>query len=449
MKLSLTVRNDSQLYLLVGIACLLPFLLGQFYFQRLFWFGDELHLLSQIRNEGFWHWTISTFAENFVPLFKLLWGGSVYLFNGSYLAMLGLVWFTHAITVVFFLRLLLRSGIPTRLAVFTALLLGLSWTNIDTLTWTVQWSAILSITFMLLAINELLKVTSNAGSTESFSVLRYSLWVIAGTLSFSKGIIVCGALAALILVATDWWRRDRRQAALALLATLAPAIAVSSLIFAGSTGNHHLVASHLDPAQLSQMVSFGLYYFFFNPLTYFAQLPDPVHTGMNYLIAFGALKFLISFSAPFLARSRSTRLMHLLFFLLMLDLLSAAILGIGRFHEGLPNALVSRYQYSSLVSFLPALATVLWAAGRLSFRSSLYRRTVRVFGTSAALLIVTLPWAYQLPEWSRWHGLQGRRLFFQGKLRQDRPPQYGPWIGIPSFLPLEEAQAVVEEFNLH
>ena len=79
-------------------------------FSRLFWFADDLFLLDQISRRGFWHWTMEMFAENFAPLFKLLWGGAAFVFHGSYLAMLVLLWLTHALNIALFGRLLTRAG---------------------------------------------------------------------------------------------------------------------------------------------------------------------------------------------------------------------------------------------------------------------------------------------------------------------------------------------------
>ena len=92
-------------------ACLAPALCPQpGLFSRLYWFGDEFDLIDQIVRLGFWRCVWLAFAENFVPLFKVLWGGSVVLFRGSYAVMIALVWLTHALNVGLLGRVMRTCG---------------------------------------------------------------------------------------------------------------------------------------------------------------------------------------------------------------------------------------------------------------------------------------------------------------------------------------------------
>ncbi|MBK8857593.1 MAG: hypothetical protein IPN11_07875 [Opitutaceae bacterium] len=61
---------------------------------------------------GLWEWTGRVFSENFVPLFKLLWGGAALLFDGSYAAMIWLLWLTHGLNTMLLGRVILRAGFP-------------------------------------------------------------------------------------------------------------------------------------------------------------------------------------------------------------------------------------------------------------------------------------------------------------------------------------------------
>lgn len=65
---------------LVALLCALgPFAVGAHRLLYLYWFGDDWDLLKQIHDQGFGSWIWSVFAEIFVPVFKVAWGGLVYL----------------------------------------------------------------------------------------------------------------------------------------------------------------------------------------------------------------------------------------------------------------------------------------------------------------------------------------------------------------------------------
>jgi hypothetical protein len=429
---------------------ILPLVLLAPYFSRLFWFGDELDLLSQIRHEGFLSWAINTFAENFVPLFKILWGGAVFLFNGSYFAMVCLVWATHALTLLLFGRLLERCGLSP-FAVFLAVVtLGLPVTNIETLTWTVQWSAVLSITFFVLALLRLQEVFQS-GSTAKSSLWWFTGWCTAATLSFSKGIIACAALAvAAGLYAMP--RRQWRRGVLVAMCALLPAVIAASVILVAATGNHRAVASS-SPHEIGEMVLFGVSHLLLNPFFRIFHLPLPIHDAVPYLLTIGVLK-VVMVATVFSMTRRSRATTTLLSVLLVLDVMNSAVLGIGRYHEGLSNSVPSRYQYSSLVSTAPFIAILVERAvcgfSNVFFADSKEAIRVVAFATSSAwMLALGAGWGVEVPSWVRWRGEQGRDLLIYGIMWKDRPAEHGAWIGVPPFLPLEEARAVVKEYNLH
>ena len=89
-----------------GLLALAPLIWCHQAFSEVWWFGDDWDLLDQIARVGFVKWTLVAFAENFVPLFKLLWGGMVFVSGGSYFAMICALWLTHALNVALFVSLL-------------------------------------------------------------------------------------------------------------------------------------------------------------------------------------------------------------------------------------------------------------------------------------------------------------------------------------------------------
>src|ERR1035438_5327332 len=156
--------SDRWILLAAGCLALAPFVAYHRMFGRLYWFGDEFDLIDQIDRIGFWRWIWLVFAENFVPVFKLLWGGGVLAFGGSYLAMVATVWLTHALNVALLGRVMRTCGLSSVAVICAQVAFGLSPANIETLAWTVQWSAVLSVTFMLLAFDGFFRAPSGPAS---------------------------------------------------------------------------------------------------------------------------------------------------------------------------------------------------------------------------------------------------------------------------------------------
>src|SRR5580698_1238446 len=131
-----------ELWILAGSACasLLPLFIYHRLFVQLFWFGDEFDLIDQIDRLGFWKWVWLTFAENFVPLFKVLWGGAVIGFGGSYAAMIAIVWLTHGLNVALLGRVMRTCGLSWSAVFIAQVVFGLTAANCETLGWSVQWS---------------------------------------------------------------------------------------------------------------------------------------------------------------------------------------------------------------------------------------------------------------------------------------------------------------------
>jgi hypothetical protein len=179
--------SDRWILLAAGCLALAPFVAYHRLFGRLYWFGDEFDLIDQIDRIGFWRWIWLVFAENFVPVFKLLWGGGVLAFGGSYLAMVATVWLTHALNVALLGRVMRTCGLSWVAVICAQVAFGLSPANIETLAWTVQWSAVLSVTFMLLAFDGFFRAPSGPASFA---------WSAASALSFSRGVLA-GPLLAL------------------------------------------------------------------------------------------------------------------------------------------------------------------------------------------------------------------------------------------------------------
>ena len=414
-------KGEPWLLLGSGLLALAPFAAHHRLFGRLFWFGDEFDLIDQMDRMGLWHWMWLVFAENFAPLFKLLWGGSVLAFQGSYFTMLVLLWLTHAVNVVLLGRVMRACAVPWAAVAAAQVLFGLTPVNIETLGWSVQWSAVLSTSFMLLALDGFLRAPLSRAPLA---------WVAASALSFSRGVLT-GAVLALGCVWPGLGVRGGRAARMAL-AYLAPSIAVAALIGALAGGNHHHMGGHLGEAAV-----FGLWYYLLNPADRILGLGPP---GWQAVAGLGALKLaLVAW-----ALARGTGRQRLLFALLVAaDMGNAALLGIGRYHTGLPMAVSSRYQYASLIGIAPLLG--FWVSRQLERIRLPGVVKAAVFSAALASVAVCMcvQWTAELEPFTRSRGADSRRI-----LLTERNPAPHAVPGIP-FMETAKAKALIDSYTLH
>ncbi len=419
-----TPLRENLVLAAAGLVSLAPYLAHLGLFGRLFWFGDEFDLIDQIDRLGFWRWVWLAFAENFVPLFKVLWGGGVLAFGGSYAAMIGLVWLVHALNVALLGRLLRTCGLPWGAVLLAQAAFGLSPTNLETLAWSVQGSAVLSVTFMLLALDGFLR-----GPFRGMTLA----WAAASALSFSRGVLT-GALLALGCAARspDGSAGDRGRRMAQAAAYVAPAALVAAVIAGMAEGNHRHMAGHAGEAAI-----FGLWYYCLNP---FHGLLSVESFGWHTVAVLGLAK--AALVAWCILRSRgSARLLFLL--LVAFDLGNAALLGIGRYHTGLPATIGSRYQYASLLAVAPLAG--FWFQG-------LVQRLPAPAAARAALVSLALlalggammaGWPGVLEPFTRWRGTDTRRI-----LLADPAPGPHSVPGIPA-MEMERARALVARYALH
>lgn len=416
----------------LGAVALLPPLLLPGSFAQLFWFGDEWDLLDQIARSGFWAWTWQAFAENFVPLFKLLWFGLVALGGGDYRVMLGAMWLTHALNVALLGLLLREAGLRRFPTVLCLAVFGLTPTNMETLTWTVQWSAVLATTFFLWAAWWLLRhfSTSADWSWRHHGVL--CALCAASALCFSRGVLTGAALAAMAC----WPLAGRQLLAawpsrlLTAVVCLAPAVAVALLITITQPGGNH---RHLgvDDGRLLRMVEFAGWYFGINP---FHRLLEFESWGWRTTLLLSLAK--VSLLAWGFCRAGGG-LRRIFGLLIILDLGNAALLGLGRYHTGLPAANSSRYQYAALICTLP------FATFWLDYWLRRWPAAAR--GAVAALLIAMAvrDWRTELGYFAYHRGQYTRQI-----LVDPLTPAEGAIPGIP-FLGTARARELVELYNLH
>jgi hypothetical protein len=414
-------RRETWILAAVGAAALAPYLIYHRLFLQLFWFGDEFDLINQIDRLGFWKWVWMAFAENFVPLFKVLWGGSVLISGGSYAFMIAIVWLTHAANAALLGRLMRTCGLSWFAVLFAQVVFGLSVENLETLAWSVQWSAMLSVTFMLLGLERIFR---------SITLALPLGYTMASGLSFSRGALtgpILGCASFLLDTGSPFVRRCLRAAVF-----LVPAVAVAALIFALANGNQHAMGGHMTQATV-----FGLWYFCLNPIH---QLLLVESWGWRTTILIGALK--VTLLAWAVVRSKG--LSRVLFIVLILfDLANAALLGVGRYHTGLPSTVSSRYQYASMIAVLPMAG--FWLSRQWRRVTDSWSFLSPAYGIALVALAVVLcrQWPGELVPFAKWRGTDSRQILFI-----EPNPDSGAVPGIPG-LPMDRAKELISKYHLH
>ena len=433
LKPALPGRANRALPWLLGAAALVPLLWCRRAFADLWWFGDEWDQLDQIARMGFWRWTVRPFGENVVPLFKAAWGGAAFASGGSYFPMLAIVWVTHAFNTALFARLLRRVGFGWAGTALAAGVFALTVANAEILGWSIQWSNVLAVLFLLLGLDALLRHPPGAAGSGWRGNLVLALCAAASALTFVRGVLTglvlaCGALLP-GETSADW--RARRRTA---LWCVGPAAAAVIWIFLTAPGNHQELGRS---GVLGRAVEYAVWFWAAVPLHRLLEVRG-WHEHATLLLGTG--KFVLVVGALLGSRGLMRRALVML---LLFDLGNAALLGLGRHQFGLPFANSSRYYYNALICTLPFIA---FACDRLV--AALPGRWVRIaFATVLVLgasIAVARKWRQEAEVFATWRGRNTRQIL----LREPNPPAEGAVPGIP-FLRTERAKELITIYHLH
>jgi hypothetical protein len=414
---------------------LLPYLANREAFDTLFWFADDLFLVDQLAQMGFSKWVFAFFTESFVPVFKALWGGMLFVFDGSYPAMIRVLWLTHAFNTVLLGRLLARAGFAWSAVLFVQTVFALAPANLESLSWSVQWSALLAVTCLLCG---LVWFEGRATSTAGWSTRGHGPLVVlaaVGAACFARGVLTGGvfAFAVLLVVVTRRAWAGWRRWLVPVVACVLPSCAVAAGILLFAHGNQQSMDGHWGDA-----FQFGTTYLAYN--AGYLLLGEPAVHGVPYhLLALVKLGLVAGGFALAGGRARA-----LLLVLLAYDLGNAVLLGIGRHHTGLYGALGQRYAYSALIGTLP-FAGVLLARGL----DGLAKNTALRRGLAALLLAglgwhLLRGWPQPLAPFVAWRGTEMRALMAA-------PYTTDPAETVPAldFMHMERAKALQRTYELH
>ena len=419
---------------LAALLALTPLVIWSGEFARLFWFGDDFLLLDQIDRMGFWPWLSQAFTESFAPVFKLLWGGAVFSFGGSYFALIALLWLTHACNTLGLGRLLTRAGFSWFTVASVQLVFGLSAANLETLGWSVQWSAVLATTFFLCALLWQEKHAAHLGTWRLRVHGPLLLFAAASACSFSRGVLTGAVLALAILLpaagASAGLLRSRLKLAALLLL---PSLAVTLVILLFARGNQQHPGGHI-----LEMACYAAGYFLLNPgylllgLTTWEPAPLLVLAAAKLALIYWGL------------HHTTGRQRVLLLLLLAYDLGNAALLGLGRYHTGFETTISSRYNYSSLLATLPFAA--LWLEHWLTrlVTPSGVRRAVAVAALAGMVWFGLQDWPRELASFTGWRGTDQRRL-----MADPSAARAGATVPALDYLRTDRAMELIHRYNLH
>lgn len=424
-----------------ALLALAPLVIWHAEFAKLFWFGDDFLLLDQINRMGFGPWLTAAFTESFTPVFKLLWGGMVFASGGSYFALIVLLWLTHALNTLCLGGLLRRAGFTWFVVVVVQLLFALPAANLETLGWSVQWSAVLAMTFFLLGLWWQEKYVAQMDTWQTRVHGPLLLFATASACSFSRGVLTGAVLALGVMLsgaggglrAPQSTRRAHGSAWLLAALLLLPSAGVTLVIMVFASGNQQHLGGHSGA-----MLSYAAGYFLLNPGYLLLGLGtwQPVP-----LLLLAAAKLALIYWG--LART-SGRPRILLALLIAYDLGNAVLLGIGRYHTGFETVISSRYNYSSLLATLPFAA--LWLEHLLNrfIARVRVRQVIAVALLAGAVWFGLQGWPRELASFTDWRGTGLRKL-----LADPAAARAGATVPALEFMRTERAMELIQRYNLH
>ncbi len=440
--MSVRLANASERQLIPWVW-ILPFPLLSFLplyrywdsFSKFFYQGDEWDQLHQIESNGYFVWLFSFFGENFVPVFKLVWGSLLFLSDGNYHVFIFVSFSAHGVLVLLLGYLLRLWGFGLFSILFAQLVLALNYTNIELLSQSIQVSNLLSYGFLLLLLIFFFKPWLERRDYSTRLCLFLGILSALGALTFARGVlngVVVAALGGILFFVGD---PDNRRLLRPAKYILIPSLIVGLILVIGSYFNGSAFAgSGTDGASIK---THFLYQIALNP--WYQQIRDlPIRSSqaillfeLNLLVIFLALKWAKDFQ-------RILILQLLVFFVG-----NAMVLAVGRNHLQLEHVAGWRYQYGVLLVFAPLSGLVL--------EKFISRKPFRFLPLVSSFLILGFcgnwvfdHWKYYVPVWSEERG-QHIRVSIENEDLADEGTDISRFEGVSN----QRARELVKHFNLH
>ncbi len=417
---------------LCAVAALVPLLVCWKDFSALFWFGDDWDLIDEMSRQNAWLWAWRPFGENFEPVFKLGWAAVVTTFHGSHMAMIVVLWLTHALMVLFYGQLLRLAGARWFTVVLCASVFGLASAHIETLGWSTQWCSLLGTMFMGASAWWFWR-TDVVAAPWSWRVHgTLVLLLTASAFSFPRGVVSGAGLAAVCLLPglradVSWLRRF-----LVAFVCIIGSILSTAVIALFAQGNQRHLGGHG-----AEMVQYGTWYFSLSPLHNWLGISA---WGPSTTLVLGLVKGAAIVGGLLLARGK---MRQVLWFLLVIEVAYAVLLGIGRYHTGLLTSTSSRYQYPAFIATLPFIGVCVQALlDRIP--AAALRTAIGVALIGGAVWLAVKDWRPTAASWAEWRGKQGRYTVFQ----DPNPPATGAIPGVPS-MSTQRAKELTKQYGLH
>ena len=426
--------RPSSPVLLALLASIAPLLLFHKRFALLYWFHDDWELTSDFDQLGYWRWIQKPHAETYAPLFKVLWIAAIHGVNGSYFGMIALLWLMHLAILLFFAYILSRCGFSANAQGAAVLTAGLPWSNIETLGWATQWSAMLCTLFWLAAWAATTRLLEADGGKERHPALWQALALIAAAASvlcFARGVIAGITVAFFIVLSTASPFAKKRLWRLGI--SLAVISVVCFLLY------QHLLSGLTQAvtfsfAKFQAMVAYGGYYLLANPLYQILPIPRKVPDARALLIAGSCKLALVSAALRLSNRAQRAALFTLLFF----DFAAASQLAFGRYTLGINSSVSYRYQYVSLLCFAPFFGIVV--AGVVTRTTQQSRKFAYAVTMLSWGLLLGYPWIRHSARWSGWRGVEVREAL--------RTTPDDLRFGLPA-ITAGRARELIKKYHLH
>ncbi len=428
--------NVSLAWVFVGaLVGWVPLIWHFEYFWQFFYFMDEWDLINKMDVLGYQNWVFGFFAENFVPVFKLIWSGLIFSGNGNYHFIMVFGFLLHSLILLLIGYLLRMWGFGLFTILFSQLVVGLNYTHIEVLTWTSQYSSLLAFLSFLLVLVPFSRAYIKQIVTP-WSVCTVIVVVSAlGALSFSRGVLNGVSIFGCCVVL--WMLRDPKVKSVwrAAISAMIPCVGIALYIAIWSFSNSSNFSS--SGSRLDAIFTHFFFRISLNP--WYQQIRELQISWSQALVLLQLNVMCLVFGIRW-ARKANRPLLYLLVLFFLGD---AFLLALGRNHLHISSISGWRYQYLILVLFAPFVGVLLE-----KFLGYVRQDLIRRSASFVVLLVIArwvfIPWGVHLPTWSQERGTYARQ-----KIVDDSSVAEDYDISKFDEVSNERALELKEKYNLH